>query len=355
MEFDIIIATRNRQMVLQLSIQLMLTQNRLPQSLIIIDSSDDFELTKKTVQDLIYNIEVNVELQIYHSRAGSALQRNLGLQFATSPIVMFPDDDSLWFPGVAESIMNIYEKDIEERIGGVAATDSKTPPSGIFKKKNAMIYKMEINDRIERSAFRHLFNLDRYFPDPLRLEGLLYSNEDKEVPIWLEELDASLSPPMTGYRMTFRREVIQKILFDERLGRFAVYEDWDASIAVLQKYLIVKSHKAKVFHYRFPGSRTNEYEFGMMHILNRAYVVCKYTCNNLNVNKKLIRYLYYKLFRYLLQFYSKSGRRKFIGGLKAFSFVNYLIDSPPNVLARRFEQCRDECVKALGGKNKIDN
>ena len=52
LEFDIALATRNRQQVLGLSIPLMLAQNRLPRRFIVVDSSDDHSAARRVVEDV---------------------------------------------------------------------------------------------------------------------------------------------------------------------------------------------------------------------------------------------------------------------------------------------------------------
>ncbi len=97
LEFDIVLATRNRQQVLQLSIPLMLAQNRLPRRFIVVDASDDHSAVRRVVQDAFERTKTRAQLLILESPiAGSSYQRNIGLQYVESPVVIFPDDDVLW-------------------------------------------------------------------------------------------------------------------------------------------------------------------------------------------------------------------------------------------------------------------
>ena len=52
-DFDIVIATMNRQDALLLSLPLMLTQERLPSRLIVVDASDDHQRTKRVVEEAV--------------------------------------------------------------------------------------------------------------------------------------------------------------------------------------------------------------------------------------------------------------------------------------------------------------
>ncbi len=68
-------------------------------------------------------------LDVIESAAGSSTQRNAGLARVASPVVFFPDDDALWFPGFSSAVMRIYERDTDGLIGGVGGDESPFPPT----------------------------------------------------------------------------------------------------------------------------------------------------------------------------------------------------------------------------------
>ena len=49
----------------------------------------------------------------------------------------------------------------------------------------------------------------------------------------------SWSRYMTGFRMSFRTELIRRAPFDEDLGRYALFEDVDASLRMLDSHCLV--------------------------------------------------------------------------------------------------------------------
>ncbi len=75
LEFAVVIATRNRKSVLQLSLPLMLKQERPPGQLIVVDASDDHEEVKTMVEGIVAGTHCRPELQVIRSEAGSAHQR----------------------------------------------------------------------------------------------------------------------------------------------------------------------------------------------------------------------------------------------------------------------------------------
>ena len=343
MEFDIVIATRNRQRVLPLSIPLMLSQNRLPQCLIVVDSSDNHSEVVKILDKIVSKSSVNIDMQIVQSNAGSSLQRNVGLKYVLSPIVMFPDDDALWFENVADPIMKIYETDVDELIGGVCSSESLIPPFGIFK-DGKQPYRMELRDRLQHRIAKNLKPVEkRFFPDPFFAENNTIRKTQK-LPSWLPEAGAVLSGPMTGFRMTFRTDLIKRYGFDEALGRYAMYEDRDASLSILNDHLIVQALKSRVFHYRVPEKRINGLSWGIMAILNRAYIICKHYLPESLERKCLLRFSYYQLARYLIQAHTKYGRQRALGAWRAIARIPILLNESKHQLAATYIRLRNECV-----------
>ena len=162
--------------------------------------------------------------------------------------------------------------------------------------------------------------------------------------MWLHEEAAELCGPLSGYRISFRTDMIRRLGgFDEKLGRYAMFEDCDASIGNLKNHLNVCARSAKVFHYRAPGERSSGWEFGMMAILNRTYVVCKHSRPGSMVRRAVKRYLYYKLARYLLQTFTHYGRERFLGAWHACSKASQLLRCPAEELPTRYLEARYDC------------
>ncbi len=255
-----------------------------------------------------------------------------------SPVVFFPDDDVLWFPDTADKVMRIYDRDKEKVVGCVASAVAASYPRGIFGSSEAP-YQMERRDRIASKLRAFVGPVEqRLFPDPVN-PGSMWMTiwGAKTPPVWLDEEDAELCGPVFGYRMSFRTEAIRRLGgFDEHLGRYAMFEDSDASLGSLQELMNVCARRAKVFHYRVPGERVNGWEFGMMAILNRTYVTCKHSPADRKVRRTLKRYLYYKIFRYGLQTYTQYGRDRLRGALYGLSKAQQLIDCPRDQLKDRY-------------------
>ena len=165
--FSTIIATRNRPAALSLSLPLHLAQSRLPERVLVIDSSDDPSENRSLVDRLAATTPVPLEHQI--SAPGSSLQRNIGLAQITSDVVFFPDDDSLVHPEALARMMHIYDCDVQGRIGGVCAVEMAVPPAGVLDDP-ATGYQTRKMDRIRARIARSRTRLEeRFFPDPMKL------------------------------------------------------------------------------------------------------------------------------------------------------------------------------------------
>lgn len=335
MDFDIVIATRNRQAALKISLPLMLAQTRLPLQLIIVDSSDNHVDVRKIAEDAAAVAGASTELQIIRSEPGSSRQRNVGLKHVKAPVVFFPDDDALWFPHVADSIMGIYERDTEGIVGGVGGTESFFPPPGVLDATRSH-YRMELRDKLQLSVGRFLDSIEyALFPDPFFIEaGFRY--KDKAIPVWLAEEEAAPGTVLPGFRMSFRTELISHGGFDENLGRYALFEDYDACLNILKHHVLVDTRRALVFHYRSPEKRVNGLEWGVMQVLNRTYIICKHAPPGSTARRRLKGFLYYKLARYLLQAHTAYGRERAKGLLKALPSVAQLLETPQQQLTARY-------------------
>jgi glycosyltransferase involved in cell wall biosynthesis len=349
MNYDVVLATRNRQSILKISLQLVLAQTRLPRRVIVVDASDDHREVCNIVKQALHNSGTNLDLEIIESEPGSSLQRNVGLRRVESPVVILPDDDALWFPDSAEHVMRIYERDTEGLVGCVAAKVSSVYPVGAFG-SDLPPYKMELRDRLSKNIRTVLGPLEEWLlPDPVSPGGMWMRVWGAKVgPAWLAQENAALCGPVFGYRMSFRTFVIREIGgFDEELGRYAMFEDSDATIGSLCQRLNVLAAGARVYHYRVPGERVAGWEFGMMAILNRAYVVCKHSPPSSRARRMMKRYLRYKMIRYFAQSYSRYGRERLKGAFAAALCLGELLDAPSEQVTNRYTCIRKRVTDSV--------
>lgn len=348
MDYDIVVATRNRSKILKLSIPLLLKQTRLPRRLIIVDSSDDHSEVLKVLSPILE--ASSVETIILASPRGLTLQRNLGMTKSSSPVIMFPDDDSLWFPDTAEQLMQVYEKDHLNQIGAVAALSVGEAPDKIAREISQKLSSNGSFRKRTQQTVRRLITgvTENLFVDPLHPEDHWTKIWGaRSSPQWLQNQNAQLCCTFAGFRMSFRSEVIKQIGgFDERLTNYGLYEDQDAALGSLATHCNVLARSARVFHYSFPGGRYGGFENGVTTVLNRTYIICKRAAPSSRARQLLRSYFRYKFIVLASRAYTRFGRDRFLGLCRALPRVNELMAAPPEELGATYTSIRDEIMSS---------
>ena len=271
LSYDVVMATRNRPDAVALSLPLLLDQTRLPKTILICDSSDDPSEIEAIVAE--HAGKTPVPIRFMRCERGSSLQRNRGLALCTSDVVIFPDDDSLLYPDAAEQILKVYEADRAGLIAGVCARPVNRPPSET--PGDLQSYEAE-NVGPARAAVQWLRQRGKEWVsrDPFLSIGQRL-NARHEMPPAVAALNVTPVAYMTGFRMSFRREVIAKTGFDETLKKYAWFEDIDASFAAMEHGMIIAALDARIYHHRVASPRDNGYRMGRWALLNLAYVSMK--------------------------------------------------------------------------------
>jgi GT2 family glycosyltransferase len=94
----------------------------------------------------------------------------------------------------------------------------------------------------------------RLCPDPFIVHGRFRNAELGKIN-WLKEVNAVPVEFMNGFRMSFRTRLITKHGFDEALGRYALFEDIDASFSIMKTHHVVAALGAEIFHYKSSKKR----------------------------------------------------------------------------------------------------
>jgi len=322
--FDVVIATRNRLDALNLSIPLMLAESRQPQKLIIVDSSDEHELVKELISKLTKGWSGEVVV-IYESAPSSSRQRNIGMLHVISDVIIFPDDDSLIFPDTFEAMMHIYERDVDNNISAVCAAESISPPKGLLNNKES--YDLTLADKVKKGIAKYRYAIEKVFiPNPLIVHGENINANKKNIPKWLDDENAIAVEYMTGFRMSFRSEVIKKHQFTEVFSGYCLAEDVEASFSAMNDGVLVGARNAKIYHHRYPSVRSRGYMMGYVQMVNNAYVLSKHMFEG---EKRTKRAFYvssvYKLFLYLFAIGNKYGRDRFLGSFSGLLLLSKLL------------------------------
>ncbi len=334
LSYDVVMATRNRPEAVALSLPLLLGQTRLPRTILICDSSDDPSGIEAIVAG--HAKDAPVPIRFMRCAPGLTVQRNIGLAACTADVVIFPDDDSLLYADAAERMLEVYEADRDGRIAGVCARPvDRAPdetPGDLQSYAAEDVGPMRAAVRWLRQRGKEWASQDPFLSIGRRL------NARHEMPPAVAALNVTTVAYMTGFRMSFRREVIAKIKFDETLKKYGWFEDIDASFGAMEHGRIVAALDARIYHHRVASSRDNGYRMGRWALLNLAYVTMKAVHRSgLGVPedeaRRILRFCRMRAAGYMLARRNAYGRDRARGARDALGPAREILAAPPERLA----------------------
>ena len=338
--YSAVVVTRNRADALSLSLPLLMSQSRAPEEVIVVDSSDDPSQNIALIEQI--NGSSGIPVRFISSKASMTYQRNIGLESVRSDVVLFPDDDSLLYPDTMADVMDIYDRDESALIGGVGAGEALTPPPDVLENFQTT-YTKKPTDRLKARVSLTRYALEQHFvPDPFIQVAAAKQSRLPPPPDWLKGETAHPVPWITGFRMSFRTDVIRRIGFDEKLGRYALGEDVDAGIGVQNSHYLIGVRTPGVYHHKAPARRSNGRAMGAIQILNCSYVIAKSGEATPDVVQQARRHSRYKLFLYALSAQSEFGRARLMGARAAFRHQDALLALRGNELEELYLQLRDQ-------------
>jgi GT2 family glycosyltransferase len=274
--WSLAIATYRRGYILPTCIRLACEQSRPPEEVVVVDASPDWEATRAVVRAQLAQAHPAIRLvYVAAARASSAAQRNQAVDLARADIVFMLDDDALMHPGCAAEIMAVYEADAEERIAGIQAVLSTSLPGDIDRSDYAGLRYEGVVD----GSFGGSRNpLHRFGHKLLSAEDFIvkYDDEGAEAPLpaAVAKLPVARTDVLAGMRMTWRRRIIGEVRFEELLHRYAVYEDYDASLRAARHGLLLTALQAKVCHLKSAGGgRLSRRDLAYVSSLNWAVLL----------------------------------------------------------------------------------
>lgn len=343
LDYAVVVATRNRQDILGTSLSTFAQQTRSPSRIIVIDHSDDHAAVREIVEYAATATASPIPFEVHHGDAANLpLQRNQGLALVTEAVTMFPDDDVLWYPDTADSVMRVYDADVNARYGAVSAVDVYESPVPLGD--DAPGRHIRFTDHRSVMTVRNAIEA-AVVPQPFEVYGRERTKQFESV-ARADGLSDELVGTIGGYRMTFRTEVARTLQFDPVLGSrvgYGVHEDKDMALRVLASgSLIAVAESARVFHNVHPGKRTSGMSYGFFHIFNYAYVCHKIFPEDSRARAAINRYLRYKLTLYRLRRRDQYDRDVYEGALVAFDELPELFAASAEELPDRYEEI---CVR----------
>lgn len=296
MEWSIVICTLNRFEVLRAALQTVVWQTVLPQQIIVVDASTDWETCRARALAEFGNAAPGVEwIYVGSDQRSLTRQRNIGLAHCRSGIIFFFDDDTFLYPDCAERILAVYRRDTDGQIGGVSAALRHTSPLEPAGSQSPSGLE-SVPERSYTGLTELLHSL--WYPEQLFMpyDGQYHRRE----PAWAKG-DRSLRvvPVFHGCRMTFRTQLVRDVGgCQEMLVRHAFGEDIDISYRVSQRSGLLVAQDAHVFHATAPGARAARVPQATLVMLNSSAL---YLLNGTDTRYRFARVLRFVMFRLLLE------------------------------------------------------
>ena len=180
------------------------------------------------------------------SEPGLPRQRNRGIDAAEGDVVLFLDDDVVLDPGYLQALLDVYASDPDGRIGGVGGAQVPDPTPA---------------EPWHRRAWTRLFLLESYGRGRVKRSGHVEYCLSPSAPVDVEFL--------SGCNMSFRRAVLDRVRFDERLAGYALGEDIEMSHRVARAWRLVLTPAARCDHRHVAGGRPARDDFRAMAVFNK--------------------------------------------------------------------------------------
>ncbi len=239
----VVIPTYNRPRELRRCLDSLLRQTLLPDQIVIVDDGDlDY-------QPLAESLEATGVDFLYLRKQGprgQALSRNQGTARATGDVVFFFDDDVELDRHYLETIMRLYEADFEGRVGGIGGVIVNDPVIGPLRALAELLRGTPSwgHGRVFACGFNQM-----NYHAVRRLQPVQ----------WLG-----------GGVSSFRREVLSEFQFCEDYREYAHFEDVEHSYRVAQRYRLLITPEARLWHYPSPSSLSPE-RFAYRQIVNLGH------------------------------------------------------------------------------------
>ena len=236
-----IIPTKNRMEDIKRCLESISVQTRLPDELIVVDSSDTEEL-KSWLDSFCRSrfpvlLNLNFNFKYIHAKVGLTKARNTGLDNSTKDIVIYVDDDVVVDKDCIKEIVHVFDIDLEKRVGIVFCQSIKPITRNNFVNVNKILY-------FVNHIFAALFFLGGEGNKGKFLASGNYTYiRDKSGGDKIVKVD---TPTADIYAL--RRETCNEFRWDEELPGGFYGDDIDLSYRVSRKYQNIYNPRAKMVH-----------------------------------------------------------------------------------------------------------
>jgi GT2 family glycosyltransferase len=173
-----------------------------------------------------------------------------------------------------------------------------------------------------------------------------------ELPQEISNFNVGSIQVMAGYTMTFRREILQKELFNEVLDRYAAGEDQDLSYRVSRYGPILNAVKARLCHLEISGGRLSTYIVTVLAVVKPVVLYQFYSTDLKLSHKNWIKILNRRFLFYLLKDISKKKWNfpRTRGTIYARSQLNLIYSKYPKDLLEWYPKFQQKLINSNRGK-----
>jgi len=284
-DISVVIPTYNRPQYLERNLSNLLKIKTLPYEILVVDQSEK-DLSKKVCEK--YKKKLKVPLKYLFSKVPSTSRaKNMGLKNADkrTKIVLFLDDDAYLLPNYLDKILEIYNNYPDA--AGVKSFD--------FDK-----YKWYKNlSALKKTSFLIGQSIKKILLLGNQIENgfIINSPYGNSSPLFINKIEKAMWFP--GTDQSFKKEVLQKISFDDHLIGWSLVEDIDITYRMSKAgYSLYETPFARLVH-DHPAS-----ELAINQIIKRSYInqVMHYYFYRKNMPEHQIKYYFNLIVIFLLRF-----------------------------------------------------
>ncbi len=292
MILTIAICTRDRFQDLKKCLISVSSQKNIKKTFIEILIIDDGELSLKELHTL-KNICENFHFS-YHKKdeKGLFLSRLKAIELAKSDKILFLDDDMVIDKDYIHILLETYKN--FQNVVAVGGVDLNLPKYSLFRKLYSIIF---------------LY----YSLDPSKIS---LSMMNSSMYRWREQKEPFKSEYLDGCNMSFKKEVLKDVEFQEYFNNYSLGEDIFFSLWAGEKGDVIVNPSLKVKHFKSPVSRDKVENVAFMKVVNH-YKLLRYS------NRGDYKYLtiYWTYIGYLLASLLKGDIKELKGYLKGIKYL----------------------------------
>lgn len=271
--WSLVIPTYNRRDVLLRVLPLALRQTVPPIQVVIVDASQDWDVTRQAVQGVAAD-HPGIRLDYLQAKTpSSATQRNQGVEHAIGDIVVMIDDDSFLYPDYVERILAVYAADAEGVVVGVNGVNVPRMPdaravTGLARKADNQNKVRGLHRRIMRYRLGRWISSRILFQDINALFLKYEGDRTLRMPAGFAHLDVVPTTFMSGHGLSVRRPVALAEPLDRSLRYYAALEDLDASYRYGRHGILLRANDALLHHFEVAGGRVKRQTATAFQLLN---------------------------------------------------------------------------------------